>query len=993
MVDQQEDEDVEVYAAPGWRGFPSKDTMRKLLLAALFCLFSPLAMAQQGSNLCSYPAVPIPVPSSACFPVNVNGVTKTATIASLTQQNVSGPTSSVTGDVAIFGNTTGTLLKDVGAPPALKVGSIAALGVLPVPVAPFIVSGTVVRVTNYSGAVGISSPPVDYYLTQTPCAIDAGSCIAGSAIGYYWHITAQTTWDPRWWGSYGDVTLVNSATTVTANSCNVTVTGANFVATDIGKFITLTDNQAPNANGPTYTSTIAAGTLSTALVVAAPCPNFSSSLFQIVYYGHADDAPINKAITYLGTLPTVAGGQPVLNGGGLSYGVVANPVNVNTNIAFNNFDLTSLAVLPFTQGVLSIGASYSTGLNDTMDCAFLPNNCITGTTNGTIVWQYQRAKNWLGSTSNMVTLNGATTNNASTFTGTITACVHGSGSTGFRCTLTAATALTGTIQPGQGVSDGGVNIPNGTYVIGYADNVTAGGLGTYTIYNATLSPAVTSQVINTLSLDVNVTLCTGTNFDRQINSVYGNIGMFSHHNVSVGVPDRTMIVACPMPVVTASMAGNTLTVTATNQPIKVGYVITGSGVSNATITGLGSGTGGAGTYTFGGATQAVSSQSMTLFSNIITLNKAPNKVMSGVNLTFYQDSNGVYLPQQNPLTLTGNVGIQFDHLTTNVDSFLGIPENQYGCSVYSDSAGGSAFENANTFQGASGFCFGPDAAGNKILTGVHLSNYGSNCCEINGPTVVAMDGSLNTTINNLNNSGQIQIFSVAGGVINPKVQINDPSFLQNTGSTEYVPGNTVWIYTELANSLVDNITLSPFGVNQLINAGSTNILTPNAIALTTGGPAGAWGEYTGLQLNSISQSPTMLLPIMAGTPMTLASDLNMMGNAIFGGKGERIVTGGSFTLSDADCGYDRVFTTNGATVTVPATLGGTISTHTCMIHIISGTGVALTFARGTGTTNALFNGGTNSSSVSTSANVPTFLWVPANSDGASAQAYLMKMSN
>jgi hypothetical protein len=63
---------------------------------------------------------------------------------------------------------------------------------------------------------------------------------------------------------------------------------------------------------------------------------------------------------------------------------------------------------------------------------------------------------------------------------------------------------------------------------------------------------------------------------------------------------------------TGSIAANTLTVAApVVGTVAVGQVIAGAGVTAATITALGTGTGGAGTYTIGGASQTISSEAMT----------------------------------------------------------------------------------------------------------------------------------------------------------------------------------------------------------------------------------------------------------------------------------------------------------------------------------------------------------------------------------------------
>ncbi len=63
---------------------------------------------------------------------------------------------------------------------------------------------------------------------------------------------------------------------------------------------------------------------------------------------------------------------------------------------------------------------------------------------------------------------------------------------------------------------------------------------------------------------------------------------------------------------TGSLSGNTLTVAAPIVGVvAIGQIIAGPGVTAAPITALGTGTGGTGTYTFGGAAQTVASEPMT----------------------------------------------------------------------------------------------------------------------------------------------------------------------------------------------------------------------------------------------------------------------------------------------------------------------------------------------------------------------------------------------
>jgi hypothetical protein len=105
-------------------------------------------------------------------------------------------------------------------------------------------------------------------------------------------------------------------------------------------------------------------------------------------------------------------------------------------------------------------------------------------------------------------------------------------SSGF--TMSSPTYTLDTLQPGWGLSDSNVHIPNATYVQG-ATSPTA---GTYTIWNLTTQPtAASSQTITPITLDLNVASCSA--------SMFSDIGLISHGNSSLGIADRTFIVGCP----------------------------------------------------------------------------------------------------------------------------------------------------------------------------------------------------------------------------------------------------------------------------------------------------------------------------------------------------------------------------------------------------------------------------------------------------------------
>lgn len=402
--------------------------------------------------------------------------------------------------------------------------------------------GSVVVVNTYNVANGQNAPPVAYYLTQTVCTVDNGSCFRSTAdLSFYWHITPQTIWDVRWWGAYEDVQRSKPVVTVNSGVCTVAVTGGTFTAADALKNIVITDQVASAANGPTYAGTIVTG--AGGGVTVSPCPTFSTALAQYVIYGHDDAGAWNNAIAYVGSLQTNGAitGKPILSGAGLTSGIASAPVIWNTNISPNNIGMAALASANFplpaagtapTTGmfVFGPGGTFSAGENITLNGSFLPINVAFGAngSNGTIDWEHVTIKDWLGSSATPLVLTGVTTDTQSTYTGSISGC---SGSAPYICTLTITAFGSGNpIQPGQAVR--GVGIPGATYVTDFGPIATtgSGGVGTYTVENITSDPSVSSQTIGFLGLDLNVT-----------NGSVADIGLVSRGNTCIA--DRSVIVA------------------------------------------------------------------------------------------------------------------------------------------------------------------------------------------------------------------------------------------------------------------------------------------------------------------------------------------------------------------------------------------------------------------------------------------------------------------
>ncbi|WP_347558567.1 hypothetical protein [Robbsia sp. KACC 23696] len=99
-------------------------------------------------------------------------------------------------------------------------------------------------------------------------------------------------------------------------------------------------------------------------------------------------------------------------------------------------------------------------------------------------------------------------------------------------------------------------------------------------------------------------------------------------------------------VVTGSISGNTLTVTAvTSGVLAVGQTITGTGIAaGTTISALGTGTGGVGTYTLSGTAQTVASETITASGGVLTVSAVTSGTLGlGDALTGANVSAGTYV--------------------------------------------------------------------------------------------------------------------------------------------------------------------------------------------------------------------------------------------------------------------------------------------------------------------------------------------------------------
>jgi hypothetical protein len=688
-----------------------------------------------------------------------------------------------------------------------------------------------------------------------------------------------------------------------------------------------------------------------------------------------------------------------LSGGGLATGVFSGPINVNKNIALENVQFVALGTthLPLNTGVLVIGGSFSTGLNVSVDGAYLPVNVCYANSNGTIWWNNLHCTNWLGS-GPQTTLTNVTTLAEAYFTASIAGC---GGSAPFTCTM-AVTAInsngllggsfsggsgyaggdkialsqtggtqragavvkiatvTGTgavssytvvtggvfttnptsftqsstsgggtgfsisapaftpnvIQPGQGLSDSGVNIPDGTTVAQFGSGAGAGsgGIGNYTVYNANTSPAVSSEAMRTYGLDLGISVANGGSL--------ADIGLISHGNAVAGISDRTFIVAY---------------------------------LADSATTGR------------------------------LTLNKAPTTTFSGTTLNFYQDSNGFFL--------TSAAGVQMLNLNIQQADYFDTLGNQYGCAVYSNSLGGSTFTKSAFFFGAANICLGPTAANNQFRQITTLNNYddGAACCEINLPAIIAMDGVKNTILNDIEAYGQIQVFDLTGS--QPEsVVLTALADDVDTGQAENTPNNNVWFYTEGGTgSSANGVIASPFASNFQNTASGQ----PNQITFTTGG-GGFWQEFTPGQIALLSQGLNVTLPNFMQQPMAFPRGINLMTSGLYGWEcplnlGATNITAAT-TLTEGYTGSCLTIAGSGSyTITLDPSLGFNVSqaynrTSFYIPKMVLSTSATVTLAPGSGAT--LYVGGSSTAGAVLSQNVPYSLWCPRNVGGAAGICYL-----
>ena len=219
---------------------------------------------------------------------------------------------------------------------------------------------------------------------------------------------------------------------------------------------------------------------------------------------------------------------------------------------------------------------------------------------------------------------------SSTVTGnlTVTGTSSFTGSAAFQGTPTAPTPAIGTnttqiattqfVQSAVGNVTNTLNLTNWAITETFASQAAIINVGTPTLITVPVSPANGTAVAFTTTGSLPSGITANTPY-----YVYNRTSTTYNLTTTAGSAKTATILAGAS--FTGSIAGSTLTVSPTGivGTIGVGQVIAGSGITvGTTITALGTGTGGAGTYTVSSA-QTVSSTTITATGGIITVSAAP----------------------------------------------------------------------------------------------------------------------------------------------------------------------------------------------------------------------------------------------------------------------------------------------------------------------------------------------------------------------------------
>ncbi len=352
------------------------------------------------------------------------------------------------------------------------------------------------------------------------------------------------------------------------------------------------------------------------------------------------------------------------------------------------------------------------------------------------------------------------------------------------------------------------------------------------------------------------------------------------------------------------ISGTTLTASAVTGQLAIGDLLAGSGISGGTrITALGTGTGGAGTYTVNNS-QSISSEAMTSVGAVLTIGEATSLRgigLHGDNVAGHADGleiNGKFVQLDNILVFSGGTysvncpeGAPFYQGTQIRNSLVAYSQgagyfngcadsNAFGNYFYSNQGNGvDGFSEkttyiGNTMEGNIGYGMALYDSSQWVIVGNHIvDNYGPGL-KLDGTAGAGLFNNLVLNGNDFRDNGRAQgsqqdchIF-VAGTITNLNASGNtydtNLGAPGNTAAPNYIFCGSVGSSPALVNSTIgDILPAQAIGVyesaviQQAVQPATTNalgmargIVTPTPTAITTAGAAQASGGTTLVALTS-----------------------------------------------------------------------------------------------------------------------------------------------
>ena len=419
--------------------------------------------------------------------------------------------------------------------------------------------------------------------------------------------------------------------------------------------------------------------------------------------------------------------------------------------------------------------------------------------------------------------------------GNVTAATAASGSIS-GSTLTLSGTITGTFAIGQTLS--GTGVSSGTTIIGYGTGT--GGAGTYTInpsYPIISSGTSTLSTISGTTLTVGGTLTGAFAVGQSVSGNYipsgtvitalgtgtGGAGTYTvspaFSTISAGTSSAS------------SISGTILTIGGSvTGTFAVGQTISGSGVTASTvIVALGTGTGGAGTYTVNNS-QTVSTTAINTTALPITTATSTSSTITGTQMIVGGSVTGTYSVGQ---TISGT-GVTAGTVITALNTATST----------ASSISGTTLTIGGTVSGT--FAIGQTISGTGVTAGTTIT-----------ATVTGTGGAGTYTVSSTQTVSSTAISAATTGGAGTYAVSTSQNFASATSTSSTISGTTLTIGGTVAGTFLVGQTL--------IGSGITNGTTITALGTGTGG--------AGTYIISTSQTitPAQAINAISATPISATS--------------------------------------------------------------------------------------------------------------------------